>query len=448
MVFIRRALSFIRIRTWWIFIQAATKLTSNKAMPRGAFEIVRDTGLFPSHPQDSQASFLIRWNEAVSKLVLGRYEEGTALAKEMLTDVYKSNGVDPGDSEYFPPHFGWNFSSNIGHVGWLYGHVIAQKVGLVPKGTRNLLLMNSQLENVFLQNVHKTIRLVPSNLSARFGELPYTWHLFERLSMIKTTEGFVSDYELMSSVLSEQYSNEVISLEDDYLDRAVAALQDLGLPKNVWFVCLHVRNGRNSEDLRSQEIQTYSLAVDEVIRRGGYVIRIGDDSMPGLEPRKGLIDLTQIKGARTWLHPAVIAKSRLFLGTTSGPSFIAPFLGTPCLVTNLTSIGRNAISGRINTSYLPKLVTRINGPNLSLFETLSSPAGYGELGRSELRRMGLALVENTSTQILQATIAALEDQEPGDLLSQVNLIRSQHTGFVSPGRFSSAVLLEEPNWLS
>ena len=148
----RRALTFFRTRLWWFFIQAATIAASTKAMPKGTFPIFRDTGFLPSHSENTQASFLTRLKQAHSLLALGNYSAGNSLMRNVLSDVYEANGVDLNDRSYFPPNFSWDFSSNIGHIGWLYGHVLAQRVGLVPPGKRHLLLLESQVKNAFLEN--------------------------------------------------------------------------------------------------------------------------------------------------------------------------------------------------------------------------------------------------------------------------------------------------------
>src|SRR5262249_48981936 len=60
-------------------------------------------------------------------------------------------------------------------------------------------------------------------------------------------------------------------------------LRRMGLPDDAWFVCLHVRSAGYHKEWqnphqahRNANVRSYLSAIEEIVRRGGWVIRMGD----------------------------------------------------------------------------------------------------------------------------------------------------------------------------
>ena len=78
----------------------------------------------------------------------------------------------------------------------------------------------------------------------------------------------------------------VVRLRDEHRERGRRELEKFGIPRDAWFVTLHVRDQRRgkfgvnihgqSTNHRDVEIETYVPAIQEIVRRGGWVVRMGD----------------------------------------------------------------------------------------------------------------------------------------------------------------------------
>jgi putative glycosyltransferase (TIGR04372 family) len=150
----------------------------------------------------------------------------------------------------------------------------------------------------------------------------------------------------------------------------------IGLPKDAWWVCIHSResgySGRNDfgQGYRNSSIRNYEAAISEVRLRGGWCLRMGDPSMQKLSPQAGVIDYAHHPSRSDFLDVYLPAKSKLYLGNTSGAFALASIFGAPIATANMVPItavfpyGKNDIS-------IPKLYAR-NGKNLSFKQMFSS----------------------------------------------------------------------------
>lgn len=107
-------------------------------------------------------------------------------------------------------------------------------------------------------------------------------------------------------------------------------LRRLGVPDEAWFVCLHVREGgylkeasNSQESARNADIMTYLPAIEEIVRRGGWVIRIGDPSVTPLPKMDNVVDyaLTSVRSGE--MDVFLVARAKFLLGTSSGMFAVA-----------------------------------------------------------------------------------------------------------------------------
>ena len=145
----------------------------------------------------------------------------------------------------------------------------------------------------------------------------------------------------------------LLSIREEHAARGRAGLEALGVPPEAWFVCLHVRTAgffqevaahRNS--LRNAEIGSYLPAVEAIVRRGGWVVRIGDATMPALPEMPGLVDYAHSALKSDWMDVYLLGAARFFLGTTSGPWVVAHAFGTPVAMTNQLPFSERPFSDR------------------------------------------------------------------------------------------------------
>jgi hypothetical protein len=121
-------------------------------------------------------------------------------------------------------------------------------------------------------------------------------------------------------------------------------LEKIGLPKGAWYVCVHVRgnfwyqNSENKdiENLRNTSIVNFYKAFDEITKRGGYVVRIGDLSMDKISSNNpNVIDYAHSKIKSDFTDLYLIKNCKFFLCSMSGPLEVARLFNKPTAVTNI-----------------------------------------------------------------------------------------------------------------
>ncbi len=121
-------------------------------------------------------------------------------------------------------------------------------------------------------------------------------------------------------------------------------LSKLGVPAGAWFACVHAREGGFSpgdEELhghRNASIENLVPAMEEIVRRGGWVLRLGDPTMRPLPAIPHVVDYAhhRLKSAR--LDVVLCARARFILGNTSGISLVGTAFGTPCALANMMPV--------------------------------------------------------------------------------------------------------------
>jgi putative glycosyltransferase (TIGR04372 family) len=138
-----------------------------------------------------------------------------------------------------------------------------------------------------------------------------------------------------------QFSNPLdLSLSRKYGDACVAERDRMGLPRDSWFVCLHVREGGYRGDwdnIRNADITRYLGAIKEITKRGGWVVRMGDPTMTKLPVLEQVIDYAHSPGRSAIMDVYLLKECFFFVGTSTGILDTAFLLGKPVVSTNMTS---------------------------------------------------------------------------------------------------------------
>jgi putative glycosyltransferase (TIGR04372 family) len=121
--------------------------------------------------------------------------------------------------------------------------------------------------------------------------------------------------------------------------------EQLGVPKSAWYVCLHVRESGfyqkwNSvyQSARDADIDDYYPAMQAIVERGGWVIRMGDASMKPLRPMPGVVDYVSGNLKTEQADTLLAAGCRFMLGANSGFTILPATYGAPCVLTNWAPI--------------------------------------------------------------------------------------------------------------
>jgi len=116
--------------------------------------------------------------------------------------------------------------------------------------------------------------------------------------------------------------------------------QKIGIPKNSWFACLHVRgsgfrNDKGRRPHRDPSVLNYVPAIKEITSRGGWVVRMGDNSMIPLPRMENVIDYPFTKYKSEFMDLCLIQSCRFFFATQTGLLEFAKLASKNTLLTNI-----------------------------------------------------------------------------------------------------------------
>jgi putative glycosyltransferase (TIGR04372 family) len=200
----------------------------------------------------------------------------------------------------------------------------------------------------------------------------------------------------------------LLELSPEHRERGYRLLRDLGVPDLAWFVGLHVRETKD-RSIRDADITTYRLAVEEIARRGGWVLRLGDRRMRPLPSWPNSIDFAHSVRREDWMDVFVWAEGRFFISTSSGPQLIPTSFGKPVAMTNFGPLTTMLCAK--NDILLPKqywlerekryltLSERMN-PEFALQESVDAFA-----------KLGIRAVDNTPEDLRDVVIEMMDRLE-------------------------------------
>jgi len=206
----------------------------------------------------------------------------------------------------------------------------------------------------------------------------------------------------------------LLRLSPQEIEKGCSVLRQLGLPDGAWFVCLHVREGGfkqqlgygTIESVLNADISAYQAAIRSVTERGGWVVRVGDQRMQPLPPMDGTIDYARSAAKSDWMDMFLLGACRFFIGTSSGPAYVPPLFGIPCVLTNWAPTGQRPFNSR--DLYIPKLYEAgFPGRPLSFAEMMAPPIGYAPR-YMHAEAIGLRASPNTPDEIREVVEEMLE----------------------------------------
>jgi putative glycosyltransferase (TIGR04372 family) len=193
------------------------------------------------------------------------------------------------------------------------------------------------------------------------------------------------------------------------------------MAENDWYICLHVRSQGfhserrgGSEDIRNASIEDYYPLIREVAAAGGWVMRMGDSSMPALDMSKcgghrRVVDFARSSDKSAALDVALGASCRLFVGHSSGFHTIPHAFGRPCCMVNVPLTA--GFPWHPNDIFVPKKYVSVSTrASLSLAELMSSPNILNADNKFQLEQAGLILLPNESDELVEVMREALAPQ--------------------------------------
>jgi len=222
-------------------------------------------------------------------------------------------------------------------------------------------------------------------------------------------------------------------LSDEDYKKGKEILKKMNIPDDAWYVTLHVREGKGHKNRNSNPL-TYIKTINEITSRGGFVIRVGDNSMTPLPKVKGLIDYPFTEFKSEFMDVFLAATNRFCLGTSSGYWTISTFFGKPILLVNfLPTLEYFGLSK--NILFLPKhLVDKNTKKAIPLENLYSLPTGF-IIDDKQYVKKNIKIIDNSEDEILQAAKEMLDILDNKQLNDNFkinntkfkNLVNSQNT---------------------
>ena len=171
----------------------------------------------------------------------------------------------------------------------------------------------------------------------------------------------------------------------------------LNIEKN-WYTILHVRNNKHFALIRNSKINDFKKAIKHVTSKGGFVIRIGDNSMTPIKNMKNVIDLTHDKSSPK--HFVFLFKyAKFFMLSVSGPGALSTFFDAPAIHLDCAPI--YSILAKKNDFILP---TMYYSKNKMMTFTQRFNSEYGRAASyGHLKKENIIVKPNSSNEILEAT---------------------------------------------
>jgi putative glycosyltransferase (TIGR04372 family) len=249
-------------------------------------------------------------------------------------------------------------------------------------------------------------------------------------SIMRTSQGLWEKSPFFQPMEMQSNEYDVFSVEPSLLQftpeeevEGERHLAEWGInPEQDWFVCIYARDAAylqyaypdagdwSYHDNRNADIAALSLAVDEIVRRGGYVLRMGHHvAKPLIHTSPRVIDYACCCRS-DFMDIYLAAKCYFFLGTTGGIGDVATVFDRPRLGINWVPFG-NAPLGK-NSIFLPKLIDNPATKKKYSFQKLLldfSDRNDPKVCDGRIAyRQGYRFLDNTPEDILSATREMLD----------------------------------------
>ncbi|MEG4914782.1 TIGR04372 family glycosyltransferase [Microcoleus sp. B7-D4] len=312
----------------------------------------------------------------------------------------------------------------IGHTACLDYYVKLKMLGLLPNIPAKLLATQDQIANPCYLNYWRPYIEIISDPEKIKTFYPDAQYLEDSLFWLNLADGRTLLYPEAAAIAEKQWEAEerppLLTLSDSDRERGWNCLHQLGLPKNAWFVCLHVREfgfrgdaGDEDQRYRNADINTYFIAIQSIVARGGWVIRMGDSTTKPLPKMKQVIDYAHSDVKTDWMDVFLCAQCRFFIATCSGLFYPPSTFGVPRVLTNWTPMALALSSSK--DIFIPKLYwSKKEQRYLNLSEMLPPSFSY-IFSQSYFDFLGIKVADNTADEINAAVVEMLDKLE-GKLL--------------------------------
>lgn len=333
----------------------------------------------------------------------------------------------------------------VGRIGHLAAepdcYLKARTLGLLPPARYFMTAPRGAVANASLVQYWKAhISIVEQPKVCWFLQAMSRWILM-RHDMSRYVLKLGASQEIYRLNSEWQGREPILKASESDLTWSDEKFTELGMPKGAWYVCVHVREAgfspsdESAHAYRNSSPKALQGAIEEVVRRGGWCVRMGDPSMTPMSPMQGLIDYAHHPLRSDRLDVLLCARANFFLGNTSGLTLVSSVFGVPSVLANLTPIAVRAfLPGDI---FIPKLMRdKGNHQLISFPQALGSPIGDFRYTRL-FSDAGIEVVENTEEDI-KALVVEMLNRIDGNLArtEKDDALQRAYDALYRPGHYS------------
>ena len=407
-------------------------------------KLIVNSDLFHKHWNFDVNLFVKHWQSANVLDGNGEYFKATKIRTDCLIQI---DSLQKINNEDLPPIIMSNsWIKAFGHIAFLAFYSFAQELNIIANNSRFVVVKN-EIEYNYVKQFFPTkfIPIVKKNLNPIDGNDGniFNWHLLEQMMINRTNFGYRTPYEIVEDVMQHRSFSEIagkIVLPDEIICEGKSFLKKIGVPSDAWFVGLHIREKFFDLDTRKVTPKNYMLGVNEIVKRGGWIIRFGTGNMTPLPKTPNLIDLNIDHPDFRKHHPFIISSSKFVLTSHSGPGELAKAFGVPTIITNLVTPAKAILSGPKGSIYLPKR-WESNGRAISFKELVSGLEGYSERNLDYRSKQGYDLHENTEVEIREAVIDFFDSRKSESESIIIDSLRNGYNvgcrGVIAPSYLSN-----------
>lgn len=302
------------------------------------------------------------------------------------------------------------FTSNMGHIGFLYFYVNYYNRIKEP---RSIHIWEDIAPNKFF--LRKVLEVANFDVVREPGVPPRSSDnllKFDNLIYSRVSKGNWR-FETNSAVYSGQFFPEflkdnrvLLNLTDTESEKSYEKLKSIGLDPNRWIVALHVREPKSGHlsgigQARDSDILSYRQFCEVVRDLGGQVVRMGDDRFPELPSRFPAIDYAHSNIRSEEVDVWLWGQSKWWTGNPSGALWPPITFNVPRLITNQWFWDP---TGPEQDLYMPKLLYSVKRNRiLNICETIQHPLSRC-MNTILFQQEGLTLIENSPEDLLLAAV--------------------------------------------
>jgi putative glycosyltransferase (TIGR04372 family) len=342
--------------------------------------------------------------------------------------------------------------TNIGPLSFLDKYMKADILGIIPSRTNIILFGPEDSHNPSYARYWQKYFSVVTHPRALSRLAPITPWLEERSSWQWCGGSLTAMARAAQLQWEAERRGPLLELSPEHRERGWRLLHELGVPDGAWFVGLHVREGRDRNNSRNSDVTTYRSAIEEIANRGGWVVRMGNESMRPMPNYPNTIDYAHSARRQDWVDVFLWAEGRFFIATPSGPQTVPTSFGKPVAITNYGPIA-TLMCGK-DDILLPKHYRlEKEGRYLTLAERVNPKHALQE-SPDVLAKLGIRVVDDTPEELRELVIEMMDRLEGRH--EEIEHERALQTHFSElaaahqfyPVRLARAFLSRYPNLLS